>query len=521
MSKVKTSQQTWLRSFLINPDDHLLSLAVLAAMCLSIWLIWSGKYPPFVDAANVGYTGEVMHDLWRGGHHYDNWHALRPGAISHLAFYRAYHLLRFVFAPVCALKVLVSVGVFGLPLATYSLVRALRQSPWLCLPAFALAFNTNLGMGFLPFVIGLPLLPAALALIECNRREPRAWRWWVLGGIVLLSPFVHFFLTVVLLPTVTVWLVLSHSGRPRVVALVMLAAEIAGLLFVYSHNHLLPPFQEIFQWVTFSERWDKFDRDVLSWTTDGCPALSFPWLLLAFVASLMLTRRTPRQERGLVAARLPVTLLMLFLLYQLGPAYISWPEPAWGFGARVAIALALLLPLTATTAARGWQRVMQCSPWVAFTFWHLCSLLAPFSAYDDATNSLASLIPLVPKYSTVLPLVGSEWMKESKAHSFGGFIGFVFRHTATWVATETQSYQPYSFCDMGYHPIVCKNRLKAPREQEGASLVRPQQLEHYDFVAVYANTERARDHLKTLPMQLVKVAGDWSLWRPVVPAAQE
>lgn len=510
----KSPRKKWLGRRLGNPDDDLLTFAVLVAMSLSLWLIWRGTYLPLTDAANVAYTGEALHELWRGGHFYAHWHAIRHGSVSHLAFYGAYHLLRFVLPVSSTIKCLVTLSVLGVPLACYSLLRAMRLSPWLCLPAFALAFNTNLGMGYLPFVLGIPLIPAALALIEWNRREPRAWRWLVLVAVVLLSPFVHFFLTAVLLPTVAVWLAFSHVGRARVIGCALSLLGAAMLVFTRVHNGLLPPFERIFQWVPYSERWDQLDRDVLNWTTDGGPALSFPWLLLAFVASLILTRRTPNPERGFAAARVPATLLMLFLLYQLGPTYISWPEPAWGFGTRVGVTLGLLLPFSASTAARGWQRVVQHSPWVAFTFWHLCSLLSPFAAYDKATRPLASLISSIPKHSTVLPLVGSEWLKDPVRFEFGGFTGFVLRHAAKWAAVESQSYQPYSFCDMAYHPILCKRKLPSPRNPEGAAHVTREESESYEFLVVYANTAQAKHHLKTLPLQLVKADGDWSLWRP-------
>jgi len=514
MASANPARPAWLRRRLSNPDDDLLTLAVLAAMSLSLWLIWRGTYLPLVDAANVAYTGEVLHDLWGGGRFYAHWHTIRPGALSHLAFYGAYHLLRHALPPLLTIKVLVTVSVLGLPLATYSLLRAMRLSPWLCLPGFAMAFNTNLGMGYLPFVLGIPLIPTALALIEHNRREPRVWRWALLAAVVAVSPLVHLFLAVVLLPTAAVWLALSHRGRPRLVACVVLGLGVGAVVFSKLPNRFLPPFERIFQWVPFSERWDQFDRDVLNWTTDGCPALSFPWLILAFVASLVLTRRTPSPERGAAAARVPVTLLMLFLLYQLGPTYVSWPEPAWGFGTRVGVALAVLLPVAASTAARGWQRVAQQLPWVLFTFWHLCSLMGPFSAFDAATRSLASLTPAIREHSTVLPLIGSEWLKDPERYSFGGFTGFVLRHTAKWAAVESQSYQPYSFCDMGYHPIGCKARLGAPRSPEGAAHLRPDDLGKYEYVVVFANTDRARTHLKSLRLELVKASQDWSVWRP-------
>jgi hypothetical protein len=127
---------------------------------------------------------------------------------------------------------------------------------------------------------------------------------------------------------------------------------------------------------------------------------------------------------------------------------------------------------------------------------------------------LASLVPLMRKHSKVLPVIGSEWLKKPEQYSFGGFTGFVFRHAAKWAAVETQSYQPYSFCNMAYHPITCEEKIRAIHDHEGARLVTPQNVAPYDYLVVFANDDRSREHLKSLSMELIKAEGDWSLWRP-------
>ena len=496
----------------LEPDDLWFKLAVTAAALLAIGLIWGPTYPPFVDAANVAYSGEVIHDLWQGGAHYSRWHALRHGSVSHMVFYGAYHVMRTVMPPLETIKALTTLSVLGLVAACYALARALRLSVWLTLPAFALAFNTNLSMGYLPFALGIPVIPAVLALIEVQRQQPKRWRLGLIIAIVALSPMVHFFLTTVLVPTVAVWSFVSYSGKARIFVLSLLGIGAAALMLVLLPKQHAPPLHEIFQWVPFSERWDQFDRDVLNWTTDGNLALSFPWLLVAFIATMFLTRSTPRAEPPAQAAKLPLTLLTLFLMYILGPMYISWPEPAWGFGVRVGIAFALLLPFAAPTAAVGWRRAAQYSPWVLFTFWHLCSLIGPFHEYAVATRELAALIRLIPKHSRILPLVGAEYLKDPKRYSFGGFTGFALRHVAKWAAVETQSYQPFSFCGMAYHPITCRAQLNGPRETPWNSHIGLETMKQFDFVLVDANSPYVKEQLRALPLHQVRQVGDWSLW---------
>ena len=386
-----------MRLRLCDADGLPLILAWLLAAVASLYLVWRCIYPPFIDAANVAYTGEVMHDLWRGGSTYGKWYSFRTGAVSHLAFYKAYHYLRYIFGPVACIKVLASFGVLALPAAMYCLLRSMKLSAWLGIPAFALAFNTNLNMGYLPFVIGIPLIPLAMTLIEKNVEDSRIWRWVLLLVILLASPWVHLFLSAILIPIVILWSLLNLTGRRRLWALGAVLAIIGLLTIILLPRGPIPRFRDIFQFVPYAEHWDLFDRDVMQWTLDGAAALSFPWLLLAFASSLVLTRSTPATERGLRAWRAPITALVLFLAYLLGPTYISWPEPAWGFGTRVGIAFALVLPLVASTSAVRWQRLAQYSPWVLFGYWHLFALVGPFAAYDAATRPLAQMLASVPE----------------------------------------------------------------------------------------------------------------------------
>jgi len=480
----------------------------------TLFLIWGFSYPPFIDAANVAYSGEVMHDLWRGGAIYGKLYAFRPHVTSHLVFYWLYHCLRYLFAPVTCIKLLASLGVLGLALAMRGLLRAMNRTLWLSLPAFALAFNTNLNMGYLPFVIGIPLIPLSLMFIEANANAPRLWRWVALATTLLASLWVHFFLTAILLPLAALWSLLTLRGRLRlwVPALIAGVSSIGGLFVVLQGS--MPGWRQVFQWIAYSERWDQLDRDVLQWTTDGAPALSFPWLLVAFVAALILTRSSPTVEQGVRGNRGALAAAALFVGYLLGPNYISWPEPAWGFGSRIGTAFALSLLLVPTTSATRWKRVVQIAPLLIFTVYHLLALVAPFQAYDSAIRPLLELRRSLPEHSKILPLFDSEWLKDPVHYSFGGFTGFVFRHAGTWLAVETLGYQPWSFCDAGYHPITCSVPLPAPA-QPMLSQLNAQVLKHYDYVVLRESTPLAHWEPRDGSFVRERRLGQWSLWKNV------
>jgi hypothetical protein len=156
--------------------------------------------------------------------------------------------------------------------------------------------------------------------------------------------------------------------------------------------------------------------------------------------------------------------------------------------------------------------MIQHSPWVLFTFWHLGSLVAPFRAYDAITRPLSELRSQVPPHSRILPVFGSESLNDPGRYSFGGIAGFAFMHTGKWLVVETQGYQPWSFCDEGYHPMRCTSRLPASNPRSPLRL-RAGIVDRYQYLLVLENAADVASKLSWLPVTLVSRAGQWSLWR--------
>ena len=480
---------------------------------LSVSLIWGIKYPPFIDAGSVAYSAVAYHDLEIGSTLFGRWHALRPHAVSHSAFYTAYHWLLYVFPPLPAMKLLVTGAVLALPAAMLWLVRAMNRSDWVSLAGFGLAFNTNLNMGFLAFVAGLPLFPVALGLVELNSREFRFRRALTLWAILVGSACVHLFLTAVLFPSVCLWIILSPGRRRRVGAqsMVLASAALAVWLWVGSGT-VSSSLSEAVKFAPLAERWDQLDREMLVWTLNGFDALSFPMLLVALVASLILSKSQDSTEPPLRRYRAAWLALALLLAYLFGPHHVLWPEVAWSVGTRIAAPLALCLPLMADLTAVGWRAAVHAAPWWLFSLFHLVSLLGPFHAYDRETAPVAQLLERLPQGSRMLTVYGSEWMRDEARYAFGGFQGFVFAHAAKWAAAETSSYQPDSFCAASYHPISCVQSLEAPPGRDPLSISTGIVLQ-YDRILALENTSKVLPKLQSLPLRLQARVGHWSLWR--------
>ena len=73
-----------------------------------------------------------------------------------------------------AARVVLSAYVIGLPVSLVWMARAWRRSPWLALLSLPLTWNALVNIGFLNYIIALPVLFGVLALA---RRYAEAGRW--------------------------------------------------------------------------------------------------------------------------------------------------------------------------------------------------------------------------------------------------------------------------------------------------------------------------------------------------------
>ena len=101
------------------------------------------------------------------------------------------YVLASVMPVLIALKVLLSIALLGIPLATLRIVRTLDGDAWWVFSSFPISFGFAFMWGFLPFVVAAPI---GLLLIDTAiryRSRPVPGGWWTLVGLVYLLFLSH------------------------------------------------------------------------------------------------------------------------------------------------------------------------------------------------------------------------------------------------------------------------------------------------------------------------------------------
>lgn len=164
-----------------------LALAV-AATFLTLVVVWAFPYLPATDLPQH----EAQVALWL---------RLDP-ALYELQLFTPYllttglaRLFATVLAPTEAVRLVLTLGLLGLPAATWTLLRRTGGDPWWALAAFPLGFGFAFRWGFLSYLCALPLVLLLVAvaweLRERDPAEPAKGRLVALGLLGLALFFTH------------------------------------------------------------------------------------------------------------------------------------------------------------------------------------------------------------------------------------------------------------------------------------------------------------------------------------------
>ncbi len=510
-------------------QGHAFWLAFALLGSLALGMIWIPPLLPLVDSPTIAYSGMVFHALHTGDTFYASWHDLRPEAVSHLAYYHLFSLLLYVLTPAVATKVMVSGIVLSIPLSLRALFTAMGRSPWLSLAGFGMAFNFQLQMGYLPFCLSFPVFVLALAWIERNADRMRVGRTLLLFAVLVLSPYVHLFLTPVLFLVAAVWVATSQRRWQHVLIHfgVLLLAGLAVLALVPFPKGKAPKdLSRAMDRVPLSEHLDRFDHNFLNWTIDGWDALSTPLFFLALIVTLSLcaglatTSRPEGWWRRACAYRLELVAGAFFLGFMLAPTNIRYPWVAWSIDARFPVFGGLLAAGIPRFVPGTMRQALRLTPLALFSLFHLVSLVGPFAAFARETEGLLVVSRAIPPESRILPLFSHEYMRDEKRWGFEGFHPFVNQHLVRWSAVYRRGVQPYTFCLLPFHPIACRKLLPVSGPRNPMAGV-GRHLKHYDYVVHYANVDNRKKRERALferrKLELVSEAGRWTLWRVESP----
>jgi hypothetical protein len=317
------------------------------------------RYHPIPDLPNHLAAVSVWHHYTDPRWDFQRYYALQLGAAPYWGYYLLTHLLAFPLGLDAANRVMLSLYVVGLPVGFALLARQLGKSPWLGLFAVPLVWNFNFAIGFVPFCIGLALVPYALVLFDRFCEQPTRAR----GALAALAGTVVYFghlLPWGLFVACAGMIGLCHEGRRRPRVWVWLGATLPGLVLLLrgASFGLRPGDGVSWKGRPFLESLREFPAyvlDVSAWREDELMALV---LLVAFLGlRLTAPREAPRPSR-LHGLRAEACVLVALVAYFVLPRSVLTPTYWWGvnvrFAAPAVLFATLCVPGPIAGRRRGW-----------------------------------------------------------------------------------------------------------------------------------------------------------------------
>lgn len=164
----------------------ILATLVFLAATASVIPIWAGRYLPFTDLAqHIAQIAVIRnyHSSFFPFHIYYDIQWLTPYCLP--IFCGA--LLAFLFSPVVAAKIILSLGILAYPLSLAFLLSETNGKKSWAILGFPLAFGINLFWGHLSFYVSVPLAISLWALaLSCFQRPTRTREWLLAVGLMLL-----------------------------------------------------------------------------------------------------------------------------------------------------------------------------------------------------------------------------------------------------------------------------------------------------------------------------------------------
>lgn len=210
-------------------------VAIVVAALLAVLPLWSVKYPPIQDLPLHMAAVRVIHSLNDFDFGFATDFQLTIGRTQYLLYYLGGSALSYVLGVRGASLAMVSFYLGGTVLATRSLCVALGKDERASLFSLPLLFNCSLVIGFLPFLIAIPLLLWALAASVRFLDAPTRLRGAVVGVLAVLVfgshplPFVFFVLGYGALWLVAAWR--RRTVRAAAVRLVPLVPAFAAFTY--------------------------------------------------------------------------------------------------------------------------------------------------------------------------------------------------------------------------------------------------------------------------------------------------
>lgn len=453
------------------PARHLaFELGFLALVSLSLVPLWSVEHPPLQDLPQHLAAIRVIHDHADPELAFQRYFEIALGRTQYLTYYLVVHWLAYPFGVPLANKLVLSAAIALLPYAQRSLLASIGRDQRLALFSLPLTYSAHLVLGFLNFILALPLAFFGLSLVVRQRLGPTRAR----AVSVALIAVVLFYTHVVPFALFALGAVLVGLGggvRPSLRRLVpLLPAGVAAALWFF----LSPGGRAVAGAAGLApdgarahfQAWGDALRELPSWLTDVLHgpedeqllgAWMIAWLSLLVAASAPAAERRralearpselPRQLGARLAALAPLCLLGYFAL----PAAYDF---IWPINARFALLTGLLLVLV-VPSARGFATELVFAAVAVIAALGFFQVRAAFTHFErQELGALDEAIATIPAGSRVAGLI---WDRHSGVVKFAPFL-----HAVAWYQVEKGGAVMFSFADFPQSPIVFKPEARPP-----------------------------------------------------------
>ncbi|MBC7170956.1 MAG: hypothetical protein H5U40_00930, partial [Polyangiaceae bacterium] len=331
-----------------RPRFIFFELAFFVVSAVSALPLWAVEWPPIQDLpqhlAAVRILADYDDPTLRFAEHF----TIELGRTQYLAYYLVARMIAVPFGALVANKLLVTAALVGTPYAMRLLLRALGRDERPALFLAPLAWNAHLLLGFLNFIVALPLCLIGLAQAVELRREWSPLRAAGLAVVALVAfythvvPFAFLFLGAALvglggdlLSTWKRWLPLLPSAAA---ALVWAERSPAGQATTAAARIRTEEGAPTPQFLSVAQNLEQAP----SWVTNVLRADTDDWVLVAWAALALacfalgpLEARRPTSPAEL-SSRVRIALLcpLAVALYFVLPASFDW---IWPINARFAL----------------------------------------------------------------------------------------------------------------------------------------------------------------------------------------
>jgi hypothetical protein len=172
-------------------DDPWLFFGYLVCLIALVMPLWVSAYLPFMDAPQHLASIRIIHDFDHPPWAFQTYYNVDLGSSQYLLYYVSADWLASIMSIESANRVIMSLYVIGLPLSVSSYLSAHGRDPAVGLLAGPMAYNASLFVGFMNYMLALPMLFFGLALFRRLLDEWRPGRFVLLVVVTLALFFSH------------------------------------------------------------------------------------------------------------------------------------------------------------------------------------------------------------------------------------------------------------------------------------------------------------------------------------------